>query len=162
MQYIIYLQVPEYTKEYLLHHFSRDGQVVECKKYSPIIGFMQLNLRKRLNFYPEEEMGNLKVAIPNVDENHTKETYNFLSKTNRSKLATIFRNIMISHLWCSYIKEVRLAKADRRKKTNTINDFVIDFCQKNGIRVTSDSLNRFLVEINREKTKLKSEYNIEL
>lgn len=163
MKYVVYLKMPEYTKEYVLHRFSEDGKVAKCIHLSAMEGFLQEHLKLRQNFYPKEEIGNLPLEIPNL---MTKKnvSYNYLPMKERLKLASMFKSIMFCNFWNFMIPHLRALKTDRNRKVkaNTMIDYIIEFFDNNGISTTPESILRFKVEINREKKRLKEKYGIEI
>lgn len=145
----------------MIHHFSTDGKIVQTRK-SPMHGFLIKNLVNRQDYKSKEEIGNVAIEIPNVSMYKKKMFYNYISIENKRKMVKMYTSIMFSHFWTYMLPHIRARKTCKKisDKENSLYFYTTKFFKDNGITVTDDAMNRFLVEIFREKKRLKENYDI--
>lgn len=163
MEYYVYVNVPDYTKEYVLNHFAdkNDPTAVNVKSWEILHGFIVENLRTRSVYCVSEERGNLKVIIPDSRAVRRRDR-NYMTTRSRNKLACLFREIMISHFWREIMPEWRMMMVDRNKRASKhiMDKYIIDFFDRNGMTYTESGLNNFKRYFVRERKRIQKKLGI--
>lgn len=163
MDYFIYLKVPEYTKQFALHHFGDKERenVVNVKNWIILYGFVVDSLQIRKSYDRNEENGNLKVLIPDASMKR-KAQWNYMSKGSKSELARLIRTIMMTSFWRFIMPVWDIIKLDKHKKKNqrTLDLYINRFFESNGIAYDESTANTFKKDFIRERKKLNRKYGI--
>lgn len=163
MDYFIYLKVPEYTRQYALFHF-RDPKIedaINVKNWYVLYGMVVDSLKRRNNYNPNQESGNLKLVLPD-SRMKRKSQWNYMDANSRSKIAEMIRYIMYSQFWRFIMPVWEVIKQDRnkRKKGHTFDRYVLQFFDMNGIEYTEQASNSFKKEFARQRKILERNFNI--
>ena len=163
MDYFIYLKVPEYTRQYALYHFSdkKVPDAINVKNWYVLYGMVVDFLKRRNNFHPNQETGNLKLLVPD-SQMKRKEKWNYMESHSRKKIAEMIRYIMYSQFWRSIMPVWEVIKQDRnkRKHSNTFDRYVLQFFDQNNIEYTEQASNAFKKEFARQRKKLERDFRI--
>lgn len=165
MDYYIYLKVPEYTRQFALHHFADNVRkdAVNVKKWLVLYGFVVDNLQIRSSYDPNEESGNLKILLPDAAMKR-KIRYNYMRKGSRAELAKLIRIIMMTSFWRFIMPYWNAIRLDPHKKRNnrTLDLYINSFFEANGISYDETAANSFKKEFARERKKMVKEFGISL
>lgn len=165
MDYYIYLNVPEYTRQFALHHFpdEKDNNAINVKNWYVLYGFVVDNL-KRYSYianFSKQELGNLKVIVPD-SRLKRKQNYNYLERTARIRLSKMIREIMFSQFWQFILPLWPVILMDKRRKykKQTLDECINIFFEENHIDYSEEASNSFKKEFQRQRKKLAEKFNI--
>lgn len=164
MDYYIYLQVPEYTKQFALHHFGdkKNPDAINVKDWYILYGYIVDNLQRRTSQNPMSELGNLKLVLPDA-KGVRKEWINYMSGNSRRELAGFIRCIMFSNFWKHIMPMWNMMKLQHTKRKGvTMDKCIVDFFDENGIEYTEEASNNFKQAFYRQRARLESEFGVKI
>ena len=160
MKYYIYLNVPQYVKEWAEHSFDFDGVGIRVNKSFALSGFIYSHLSIRKDWYPKEECGNLAVQIHNLSDNHQKSSWNYMSVRDRKRLAHMFHQVMFSEYWFFMLPHWRAISGGKKTHGTTMQGFTLQWFEQKKITCNENAILRFNKDFYREKQRALDNYNV--
>lgn len=164
VKYFIYLNVPEYVKEWALQSFGLGQNYIHLGKCSALHGWVSQRLIKRRTYHPQEESGNLAVEIWNVSCNQQKTYYNYMTRRDRERLGSKLFQIMFSEYFFWILPYWRMVRAEhtRGRKQHTMEKYTLMWLEMKGVTFDERALLRFTKEFYRERARIRKVHDVEL
>lgn len=160
MKFYVYLQVPEYVREWAINSFPFDGVGIRINQSFALCGFINSHLARRKNWFPKEETGNLAIEIHNLSDNKQKHYWNYMSIQARKRLGILLHQIMFSEYWFWMLPHWRALTAGKKSHDTTMQGFTLQWFAMKKITCDETAILRFYKDFYRERSRILESYNI--
>lgn len=150
MDFLIYIKVPAYQKEWCIHHFGNPCKFPPQSHINAVIRHF-IRLRPKLSAPEERKDTDLAIVIPTSQSKHP-ENYNYLSEPGRAAVEEAVNDIFTKHMWEGL--------TDIGCRNVKLSYLILDWMSDNGI--SSDNYENLRQKFTRIKEQYRKEAGVNL